>query len=55
MQVVNKFGGFWLKVGNDENGPFRTVRETLENYQEIYDDHDCSIETLAVLVGVKVA
>jgi len=53
MQVVKKYGGYWVKVDNDENGPFRTVRETLENYQEIYEDHDCSIEDLAILVGAK--
>ena len=54
MQVVNKYGGFWLKVGRDENGPFRTVRDALETYQEIYEDHGCSIEDLAILVGAKV-
>lgn len=53
MQVINKFGGFWLKVGNDENGPFKSIREALETYQEIYDDYSCDIETLSILIGVK--
>jgi hypothetical protein len=54
MQVIKRGDGFWLKVANDENGPFRSVRDCLETYQECYDMADVSIEDLAVFAGVKV-
>lgn len=54
MQVIKRGDGFWLKVANDENGPFRTVKDALETYQECYDMADVSLEALAVFAGVNV-
>lgn len=54
MQVIKRGDGFWLKVANDENGPFRTVKDALETYQECYDMADVSLGALAVFAGVNV-
>jgi hypothetical protein len=51
MRVIERGDGFWLKVNKDENGPFRTVREALEMYQEFYDMADVPIGDLAVFAG----
>lgn len=53
MKVIKRGDGFWLKVNKDENGPFRTVKDALETYQECYDMADVDLETLAVFAGVE--
>ena len=51
MQVIKRGDGFWLKVEKDENGPFASVKDALETYQECYDMADVSLSDLAVFAG----